>query len=135
LLRKVVRFQNFLCIWPPRNHAGADTSTEMGRFKTQILVNQKKGILGLGHTEPCLCWSHRLAYHGLFLFFSFLVFLTFPSCGDRPPSLVFFFSFFSFSHPPFVATDQPWRTQRLPWLPVLQLPLYVAPRQKNPSLS
>ncbi len=135
LLCKVVRFRNFLHTWPPRNHAGADTSTKTGRFKTQILVNQKKGILSLGHTEPCLCWSHLLTYLGLFLFFSFLVFLTSPSCGDRPPSLVFFFSFFSFSRPPFVATDQPWRTQRLPWLPVLQMPLYVARWQKNPSLS
>ncbi len=161
MLRKVVLFRNLLRTWLPRRPSliGADTSTETGRFQTQILVNQKKGILGSGHMEPCLRWSHLLAYLGLFLFFSFLVFLTSPSCGDRPPSLVFFFSclflffshpllvatdhlplsfsflFFSFSRPPFVATDQPWRTQRLPWLPVLQLPLYVARSQKNPSLS
>jgi hypothetical protein len=75
-------------------------------------VNQKKGILGLGHTEPCLRWSHLLAFLGLFLFFSFYDFLMSPFCGDRPaladstaslgnlafagatflPSLVFFFS-------------------------------------------
>ncbi len=59
-------------------------------------MNQKKGILGLGRTEPCLCWSHLLAFLGLFLFFSFL--------------------FSTFSRPLFVAIDQPWRTQRLPWL-------------------
>ncbi len=59
-------------------------------------MNQKKGILGLGHTEPCLCWSHLLAFLGLFLFFSFL--------------------FLTFSRPLFVAIDQPWWTQWLPWL-------------------
>ncbi len=98
LLRKVVRFRNFLRTLLPRRPSlvGADTSTEMGHFKTQILVNQKKGILGLGHTEPCLRWSHLLAFLGLFLFFSFL--------------------FLTFSRPLFVAISQPWRTQRLPWL-------------------
>ncbi len=52
--------------------------------------------------------------------FTLLVFFpTSPSCGDRPPSLVFFFSF---SRPPFLATDQPWRTQRLPRMcPCMQL--------------
>jgi hypothetical protein len=30
--------------------------------------------------------------------------------------LVFFFFFFSFSRPLLVAIDQPWQTQRLPWL-------------------
>ena len=58
-------------------------------------MNQKKGILGLGQTKPCLCWSHLLAYLGLFLFLSFL--------------------FSTFSPPFFVAIDQPWQTQRLPW--------------------
>ncbi len=86
-LRKVVHFQNFLRTWLPRRPSlvGADTSTESGRFQAQILVNQKKGILGLGHTKPCLRWSHLVAFLGLFLFYSF-------------------------SSPLLVAIDQPWRT-------------------------
>jgi hypothetical protein len=96
LLRNVVRFRNFLrTLLPCRpSLVGADTSTKTGRFKTQILVNQKKGIFGLGHTEPCLLWSHLLAYLGPF--FSFL--------------------FLTFSRPLFVVIDQPWQTQRLTWL-------------------
>ena len=94
-LRKVVHFRNFLCTWLPCRPSlvGADTSTETGRFQTQILVNQKKGILGLGHMEPCL--------RGV----TFL------------PSLVFFFS--SFSRPLLVATDHlPWSSSFLSHVPL-----------------
>ncbi len=128
LLRKVVRFRNFLRLWLPRRPSlvGADTSTETGHFQTQILMNQKKKFLvedtrNLAFAEPRsrLPWSfsfllshvpflwRQTTFLGLLLFF----FLTSPSCGDRPPSLVFFFYF---SRPHFLATDQPWRTQRLP---------------------
>jgi hypothetical protein len=128
-LHKVVRLRNFLCTWLPRRLSlvGADTSNETGRFQTQILVNQKKKFLvkdtrnlAFAEQPSRLPWSFsfllshvpfmwsQTTFLGLLLFF----FLTSPSCGNKPPSLVFFFSF---SRPPFFsATDQPWRTQRLP---------------------
>jgi hypothetical protein len=47
-LRKVVHFRNFLRTWLSRRLSlvGADTSNETGHFQTQVLVNQKKEILG-----------------------------------------------------------------------------------------
>ena len=133
MLRKVVRFRNFLCTWLPRRLSlvGADTSNETGRFQTQILVNQKKkflveGTRNLAFAEPpsCLPWSfsflhshvpflwRQTTFLGLLLFF-----LTSPFFGDRPPSLVFFFS--SFSRPLLVATDQlPWSSSFLSHVPL-----------------
>ncbi len=116
MLHKVVRFRNFLRTWLPRRQSlgGADTSNKTGCFQTQILVNQKKEISWLRTHGTLPLRSHLLAFLGLFLFLFFHVpflwrqttflglllffFLTSPSCGDRPPSLVVFFSF---SRPPF----------------------------------
>jgi hypothetical protein len=87
LLHKVVRFRNFLCTLLPCNHAGANTSTETGCFKTQILVNQKKEFLVSG--------TRNLAFAG----------------ATFSPTLVFFFSFLFlfFSRPLLEATDHlPW---------------------------
>jgi hypothetical protein len=95
LLRKVVRFWNFLRTWIPRRLSlvGANTSNKMGRFQTQILVNQKKKFLVEG--------TRNLAFTGAT--FSF--------------SLVFFFS--SFSRPLLVATDHlPWPSSFLSHLPL-----------------
>ncbi len=110
LLCKLVRFRNFLRTWLPRNHAGADTSTETGRFKTQILVNQKKEFLVEG------TWN--LAFVGatfspsLVFFFSF-IFLFFSRpllvATDHHP-WSFSFLFFSFLRPPFVAASLASRT-------------------------
>jgi hypothetical protein len=66
----------------------------MGRFKTPTLVNPKNEFL---------VWDTRnVAFAG----------------ATFSPSLVFFFSFLfsTFSCPLFVVIDQPWQTQRLPWL-------------------
>ncbi len=71
------------------------------------------GTLPSGEPPSRLPWSFSFPFHVPFLWrflgLSLFFFFTSPSCGD---SLVFLFSFFS-------ATDQPWRTQRLPWLLVL----------------
>ncbi len=96
-LRKVVHFRNFLRTWLPWKETREPIlQPRRAASKPKYSWTKKKGILGLGHTEPCLRWSHLLAFLGLILFFSFL----FPT----------------FSRPFFVAIDQPWQTQRLPWL-------------------
>jgi hypothetical protein len=56
-LRKVVLFRYSLCIWLPcrKRDTGANTSNETGCLQNLLLVNQKKGILGLGHVRSCPC--------------------------------------------------------------------------------
>jgi hypothetical protein len=141
LLQKVVRFWNFLRTWLPRRLSlvGADTSNETGHFQTQTLVNQKKKFLvkdtqnlAFAELPSRLPWSFsfllshvpflwgQTTFLGLLLFF----FLMSPSCGDRPPSLVFFFSF---SRPPFLG-DRPALADSTA---STYVPLYVACRKKN----
>ncbi len=137
-LRKLVRFRYFLRTLLPRRISlvGADTSNETGRFQTQILVNRKKKFFVEGTRNlafagdtflPSLVFSFSFLFHVPFLWrqtnpgeppsllpwsFSFLDLLTSPSCGDR-----------------LALAD--WAAS----LAFPYLPLYVACRQKNPSLS
>jgi|FrelakmetLWP11LW_1041352.scaffolds.fasta_scaffold67424_1 hypothetical protein len=97
LLRKLIRFRNFLRTWLPRRQSlvGADIQTRRvsqnpntREPKMKFLV---KDTRNLAFAEPPsrLPWSSS----------SF----TSPSSGDRPPSLVFLV----FSCPLLAATDQP----------------------------
>ncbi len=125
MLRKVVRFRNFLRTWLPRRQSlvGADTSNETGCFQSQILVNQKKKFLVEG------TWNLSFAEPPSRLSWSFFFLLSHaPSCGDRPPSLVFFFSF---SRPPFF-----WRQTSPGGLNGFHVrALVCSSSEKNPSLS
>ncbi len=128
LLRKVVRFRNFLRTWLPRRLSlvGADTSNETGRFQTQILMNQKKKFLvkdtwNLAFVEPpsCLPWSFSfLLSHVPFLWqqttfpWSFSFLLSHVPFLWRQTTFLGLLLFFLTS-PFFGGTDQPWRTQRL----------------------
>jgi len=145
-LRKLVRFRNFLRTWLPcrLSLVGADIQTR--RVSQNPNTREPKKEISWLRTHGTLpSRSHLLAFLGLFLFLNLL---TSPSCGDRPPSLVFFFS--SFSHPLRVATDHlPWSSSFLSHVPLFfgnrpaladstastYVPLYVACQKNNPSLS
>ncbi len=72
LLRKVVRFWNFLCIWLPHRPSlvGADTSTKLGRFQAPNTCEPKKknswfrahGTLPLLKPPSCFPWFFSLLF-------------------------------------------------------------------------
>ncbi len=140
-LCKVVCFRNFLRTWLPRrlslvgayihtrwvsqNPSTREPKKEISWLRTHGTFPSRSHLLAfwsLSFLEP----SHvpflrrQTTFLGLLLFF----FLTSPSCGDRPPSLVFF------SSPLFLATDQPWRNSTAS----TYVSLYVARWKKNPLL-
>ncbi len=108
-MRKVVQFRSFLRTWLPRRQSlvGADTSTRRVSLNPNTR-EPKKEISWLRTHGTFPLRSHLLAFLGILLLsrplllatdhlpWSFF-FLTSPSCGDRPPSLVFLFS-----HVPFL---------------------------------
>ncbi len=100
MLRKLVRFRNFLRTWLPRRLSlvGADIQTRRVSQSPNTREPKKKFLVedtrNLAFAEP----PSRLPWSFSFLFFSyvpflwrqttflgrFLFFLTSPSCGDRP---------------------------------------------------